>query len=169
MMPGAVFMAVYWVLMVRWLAALGEKRVWFLYTITILGIVSATGLVFYTVVLGYIGDDYRVIRRTGVSLYFGLGYLAQLMVTGRLYYLRGAFPPWIFNLKLLVCAGILVWGLLNIFLSAFYENFDDVQDLIEWNIAILNNAYYLLTCFLWRTTVFTADFKVTHASKDQFT
>lgn len=156
MIPGAVFMAVYWVLMVRWLAALGEKRVWFLYTITILGIVSAIGLVFYTVVLGYIGDDYRVIRRTGVSLYFGLGYLAQLMVTGRLYYLREVFPPWIFNLKLLVCAGMLVWGLLNIFLSAFYENFDDVQDLIEWNIAILNNAYYLLTCFLWRATV---DFK----------
>lgn len=55
------------------------------------------------------------------------------------------------------------------FFSAFYENFDDVQDLIEWNFAILNNAYYLLACFLWRTTVFTVDFKVTHESKDQFT
>lgn len=49
-----------------------------------------------------------------------------------------------------------------LFFSAFYENFDDVQNLIEWNFAILNNAYYLLTCFLWRTTAFTVDFKVTH-------
>ncbi len=161
MIPGAVCMAVYWVLMVTWLRAMGERREGVLYTVLALGLVSAVGLVFYNMVLGHIGEDFRLMRRIGITLYFGLGYLAQLVVISRLYYLREGFPGWIFNSKLTVCALILAWGLGNVALSAYSPHNDMLQNIIEWNVGILNNAYYVLTFFLWRTTAFSAAYNVT--------
>jgi len=165
MIPGAVFMAIYWMLMVRWLGAMGDKQIWISRIILSLGLISAVALIFYTVVLGHIGADYRLMRRLGVTIYFGLSYLAQLILTSRLYYFRDIIPGWIFNTKVLVCMGILVWGLLNIFLSAFYEKFDEIENIIEWNIAILNNVFYVLTWFLWRTTAFNIEYKTSPQHK----
>lgn len=156
MIPGAVFMAVYWKLATDWLRAMGDRGVGVQRLILILGITAAVGLIYYNMVLGHIGEYYRLQRRIGVILYFGLCSLAQILLTSRLYLLRYAFPHWIYCTKLALCALILVWGWLNILLSAFYAGFDGIEDIFEWNIAMLNVAYFLSTYFLWRSTRFHA-------------
>ena len=156
MIPGAVFMAIYWKLTVDWLRAMGDKREVVHNTILILGTLAALGLIYYNMVLGYIGEHYSLQRRIGITLYFSFGYLAQLILTSRLYYLRDGIPRWIFYTKLTVCALILVWGILNITLSTFYSRFEEIEDIFEWNIAILNNVYYFLSYFLWQATHFQA-------------
>ena len=155
-------MAIYWKLTVDWLRAMGDKREVVHNTIMILGMLAALGLIYYNIVLGHIGEHYRLQRRIGITLYFSFGYLAQLILTSRLYYLRDEIPKWIFYAKLAICALILVWGLLNSALSIFFSHFEEFEDIFEWNIAILNNAYYFLSYFLWRATHFRATFNVSY-------
>ena len=48
-----------------------------------LGVVSAFALAVYATFLGTEGDIYRFLRRYGVIVYFGFGYLAQLALMRR--------------------------------------------------------------------------------------
>ena len=70
--PCAVLHALVWVLAHRWLR--GGRRM------VVLGVGSAIALAVYATFLGTDGETYRFLRRYGVVVYFGFGYLAQLRI-----------------------------------------------------------------------------------------
>ena len=170
MMPVAVFMALYWVLNYHWLRVLGDKVRWPRIAILILGIVAAIFLISYTTVLGAIGEIYQTQRRIGVTVFFSFTFLAQLILTSRLWELKkkyaldslGQVP----ETQLLLCSTMLLLGLISIPLSIITPGADNI---IEWNFALLVNMHYLTSYFGWKNTAFDIHFAVnlTHHLNDR--
>ncbi len=113
-------------------------------TLALLGIVAAAALVLYVVFLGTEGPVYRLLRRYGVTLYFGFTYLAQLLMARRL--LRRVSPaaPHYARWMLGVCGLLLVIGVVSIPISNFVADKDRIENVIEWNFALLMQLNFLL-------------------------
>jgi len=158
MIPAAVLLAGFWIICRRWLIVLGDNNRVMAKSIAVLGILAAVFLVLYTVFLGSRGDFYYLMRRFGVTLYFGFSGLAQILLLARLQRLRakGAhqIPGRLLRLMLLVLLGLLIIGLASIPISNFIVDKHQPRNIVEWNFALLMSGYYLLVWRAWRLTGF---------------
>lgn len=113
--PCAVLHALAWLLALRWLRG-GVPM-------AVLGVVSASALAVYAAFLGTDGEAYRFLRRYGVVVYFGFGYLAQLALMRRAAR-DAALPLKVLRLMVGLCALMLVLGLANVLTGAFVADPD---------------------------------------------
>jgi hypothetical protein len=164
MLPVAGLTIVYWKLCYDWLAALGDSasrpRAMMLW----LGLISSLALILYTTYLGSDGEGYRFMRRFGTVIYFGFTYLAQVLLAARIRSLapRHANLQDIARLKLVMCALILIGGLLLAATANLFEDDDAIQNIAEWNVATMMTFYPFLTWLLWRRSNFEVRFSVGH-------
>lgn len=114
--------------------------------VAICGLIGACALVLYLVFLGTEGPVYRLLRRYGVSIYFGCIFLGQLLLARRLrLQLPGhGAPRWMIG----IAAVLLAIGLASIPISNFVAHKDQIENVIEWNFALLLHLNYLPA---WRT------------------
>jgi len=150
MIPGAVLMGFYWWLNYQWLLLQGDKAQRQRRLILILGLIASAGLILYCVVLGSIGDIYRTQRRIGVVLYFGLTFLAQLLMTYRLSKLAQPALRSAYLCQLTICCGMWGLGIIHLVLEIVAPDLDAIDDIIEWNFALLVMAYYAGSSWVWR-------------------
>ena len=114
-----------------------------------LGTAAAVLLIVYTALLGIGGDVQRQLRHAAVILSFALTYLAQLQIT-RAALAAGAglySRPARWFLLVLSLAALAV-GIGNVLAQAWYPGFHRVDNAIEWNLALLLNAYFLVTALV---------------------
>lgn len=154
MMPLSVLLVIYWIFQVRWLARYCGKSVQ-LDVILWLGVVSALALIVYVNFLGSAGDIYHFMRRFGVTFYFGLAMLAQLLSMRLLYRHRAALTTPLQSLLLwqLLCVGAQwSWGLVSLAFTLTEPSFkDQANNIIEWNFALAMTAFYALSALIWRS------------------
>jgi len=81
MIPAAMVLMAYWLLNARWLKTLGSQHRGWLAALIGLGVLASVGLIFYSLMLGAIGPEYRQQRHTGVLAFFGFTFFAQLLIT----------------------------------------------------------------------------------------
>ncbi len=110
--------------------------------VTAVGTGGAVFLVLYTAFLGSEGDIYFLLRRFGTILYFGLTLVAQLMALRRL---EGFASRWLTRTKKACCLGMLFFGGASIPVMNYMDNKDAFQDIIEWDLSLLMQMYFLLT------------------------
>lgn len=154
-LPLSIFLLIYWVLNYHWLLVLGDKKRWPAVFILCLGVISSICLILYTTVLGSIGDIFQLQRRIGATIYFSFTFLAQLIITSRLWDLKkqkivatlGIVP----EIQLLLCSTMFVVGLISIPLSVLAP---DADNIIEWNFALLLYANFLPSYAGWKSTQF---------------
>ncbi|TDJ45981.1 MAG: hypothetical protein E2O52_05685 [Gammaproteobacteria bacterium] len=158
MLPAAMLLAGFWILCRRWLIELGDDNGAMVRCITVLGVLAAAFLSLYTVFLGSSGDFYNLMRRFGVTLYFGFSGLAQIMLLARLRRLRAAgaaqIPNPLLRLMLLLLLALLIVGLASIPISNFIVDKHRPRNIVEWNFALLMIGYYVLIWRAWRATGF---------------
>lgn len=106
------------------------------------GAAGALALLMYIVFLGTEGPTYRLLRRYGVSLYFGFVLLGQLLLARRLAQDRTSRPE--AQLMLAVCALLLALGLAGITVTNFVADKDLIENVIEWNFALIMQLNFLL-------------------------
>jgi len=106
---------------------------------------GAAFLVLYTAFLGSEGDIYFLLRRFGTILYFGLTLVAQLMALRRL---EGFAPRWLARAKKAGCLAMLLLGGASIPVMNYMDNKDAFQNIIEWDLSLLMQMYFLLTA-IW--------------------
>jgi len=154
MIPAAVIMMFYWLLCAAWLRTLGcQSRIW-LRVITVFGVVASLGLIFYSLVLGWIGEVYRLQRHTGVSAFFGFSFFAQLVITWLLEKLPKD-PHLQRTLYLLRIATVVIFALgiasvlIGFISPQLYKRTDDA---IAWNFTLLLCVHVMLIAELWRKT-----------------
>lgn len=115
-----------------------------------LGVLAALALAVYAVALGSDGALYRWMRRFGIILYFGGTYLAQLVFAHRLSQLGpGAAATGMHAISV----ALLVMGLLSTVISnavADPQFKDTMENLLEWQLALLMTAWFLLQARVWR-------------------
>ena len=160
--PSAILMMVYWVLVQAWLKTLTDRMVIARRVMLGFGLVASLGLIIYATVLGEIGSGYTLQRRIGVRLFYGLTVLAQLLMAIQIRAIAHADP----GQKLLVPARMLLSisgltfliGLVSLVLWATYAKFDDIEQAFAWWLSLLVFLHPMIIFFVWRESGFEARF-----------
>ena len=156
MLPVAAFWIVYWVLCGHWLRSCGEASGRWRRATVAAGLIGAIFLVLYTTFLGSEGEFYRAMRRYGTVVFFGCTYLAQLLLA---YRLQGALGETrLVRVKVYLCLGVLIEGLMLGTLTNFVEDDDWIENLTEWHVASAITFYPFLTWLMWRRAGWTIRF-----------
>jgi hypothetical protein len=158
MLPIAALIIIYWKLCAVWLRALGAAGPVRAGTLFVIGAIGGLFLILYVTFLGSEGEFYNLMRRYGVTVFFGFSFLAQLMLAERVVTQATvlALPRlyWIGWSKLAICILMLAIGLASIPVMNFVADKDRIQNVMEWNFGLLLLGNFALTWFLWRATRF---------------
>ena len=117
-----------------------------------LGVVSAFALAVYATFLGTEGDIYRFLRRYGVIVYFGFGYLAQLALMRRASASK-ALPPRLIVAMSWISIAMLMLGVANVaagHLAADPAMKDRWENIFEWWLGLLMVGWYAVLAMGWR-------------------
>lgn len=147
MLPVAVLLWLYWrgawnrlCRTTGWTA----PRPWFMQ----LGLPATVFLMVYTIALGISGDVFQLTRRIGITGYFGLTFLSQLMFTRELVRLGlGGRPR---HGLTAICLVILLTALVSFYLDLRLENYADYEDSFEWSVTLMLQMFFLLSWWVWR-------------------
>lgn len=142
--PCAVLHALVWLLAQRWL-----RGGW---TMAVLGIVSAVALAVYAAFLGTEGETYRFLRRYGVVVYFGFGYLAQLALMRRAARLQ-ALPTEVIAWMSWIAVAMLALGVANVVAGTLVtdpEAKDRWENIFEWWLGLLMVGWYAVLACGWK-------------------
>lgn len=157
MLPQSVILLFVWYFATRWLSTIGPSKIT-TFLILFWGVVGAVALVLYVTFLGTKAPFYEFMRRFGIYLYFLGTALAQLFLALAL--LRHAKVLEVPSLRrwamwlLTFCGLPFVLGIVNLILKAIIEDPDVIENIIEWNAALLMQAYFVVLYFVWRNTGF---------------
>lgn len=151
LVPSAVLLVLYWRLVYVWLRSISGSVPASVRILPYLGLFAGTFLLIYANVVGSIGDVYALQRRIGVTVFFASNIIAQFLFTRQLLVLKsqGRIPPQqrVPDFKLWVCGLILAFGLL--ILPKYLLGWD-TDNIVEWNVALLSQVFFLSTYILWR-------------------
>jgi hypothetical protein len=142
--PCAVLHALVWLLAQRWL-----RGGW---AMAVLGIVSAVALAVYATFLGTEGETYRFLRRYGVVVYFGFGYLAQLALMRRAARLH-ALPTEVIAWMSWIAVAMLALGVANVVAGTLVtdpEEKDRWENIFEWWLGLLMVGWYAVLACGWK-------------------
>ncbi len=162
--PTAIFMMVYWRLSCEWLRTLGSHMTNRNRVMLYLGLAASIGLILYATVLGSVGQEFRVQRRIGVTIFYICTFVAQFLMTGQLAALvksqPSVIPVRIFRLLAWICVAVSLAGLTSLSLWAFYDGHNRVDDAFEWVLTLLLQLHIFVTYFAWRDSGFRASFTI---------
>lgn len=149
-LPCASLIAIHWWLAGRWLALHGSGAGrW--RAVVAAGLVAAIALAVYATFLGSEGEIYRFLRRNGVIVFFGAGYLAQVLFLYRLG-LPDRIGRRILPAMRLICVAMLALGVVHVAALAAIGG-SDLQDrlenALEWHLGVLLVGWFLLQAWLW--------------------
>ena len=151
-LPCATLHLLNWWLARAWLREPGSGRDPAGAVLLMLGASSALALAIYAAFLGTEGEMYRFLRRYGVVVYFGCGYLAQLVFM-RLAKRRGKLTAGIARAMLVVCVAMLGLGLANVATGLALADpalRDRWENVFEWQLGLLMVAWFVLLAMLWK-------------------
>ncbi|GIX32676.1 MAG: hypothetical protein KatS3mg125_0632 [Lysobacterales bacterium] len=148
MLPCALLQALFWWSAAAWVHGQTAKRAGAL-AIAALGSGSALALAVYATFLGTEGEAYEWMRRYGINFYFGLGFIAQLLLIRQLPALgaAGLSPPAV-GLSL----GMLALGLGNLIARYTVSDRalrDAIENALEWNLGVLLTGWFLLAAWAY--------------------
>ncbi|GGD53559.1 hypothetical protein [Pseudoxanthomonas indica] len=147
--PCAALHVVVWWLAARWFAAPSSRVVT---TMRWLGTVSACALAVYAFFLGTQGEVYGFLRRYGVTVYFGFGFLAQLLLL-RVAARRHAIGVTLRRWMAVICVWMLLLGVANVIAGlALVDEVlrDRVENALEWQLGLLLVGWFALLALAWK-------------------
>lgn len=154
----ALCVAVSFWLSARWLALLGDAPSRTQRLLPHLAWLMALCIVTYVAALGEAGQAARLLRKTGVTLGFGLTFLAEILLLARMAALQRAgnvpWPPSRYRLLFALVALTLALGVISVLLSAFHAGYSRMDDAFEWVFALLLNGGLLVLGLAWRDSGF---------------
>lgn len=142
--PCAVLHALAWWLARHWLRG-GRAMV-------VLGVMSAIALAVYATFLGTEGEAYRFLRRYGVVVYFGFGYLAQLALMRRAAATK-ALPAGIIVAMSWISIAMLGLGVANVVAGVVVDDpsaKDRWENVFEWWLGLLMVGWHAVLAYGWK-------------------
>lgn len=155
-LPCALLHLLNWWLASRWMRHPAKPRDGEAAALLVLGATSAAALAIYAAFLGSPGETYQFLRRYGITLYFGCGFLAQLLFL-RLAARESKLPVRLGTAMRLVCAGMLLLGVGNVVAAALLADEaarDGVENALEWQLGMLLLVWFVLQALLWKRARF---------------
>lgn len=146
MMPATLLFVIYWLISWTWLGRIDTSRQ--RHAILAIGVAGALAMILYVDYLGTQGEMYRVLRKYGTILFFGLTFLAQLMELGRMVR-KNVGPTWAVKGKRIISYALVLGGLAFIPVQNAWD-IDPIENIIEWNFSVLMMVHFMLTAAIWR-------------------
>lgn len=154
-MPCASLLVFFWWLQRTWLDELlpsaHRKHLWIFAS----GAIGALFLLLYANFLGSNGEIYNLLRRFGVTLYFSLTAMAQLISLHTLTRKDIALPPAARRLvqwQLILVSLQWVIGIGNVIakLLAPEDARNQIENVVEWHFALYMTLFFGLSALLWQ-------------------
>ncbi|MEM6574656.1 MAG: hypothetical protein AAF736_10320 [Pseudomonadota bacterium] len=166
MIANAVLTMLFWTLAAVWLRLLSVPTSLRLRAMTWLGIGGSLFLIVYVVYLGTSGEGYRLMRRYGINCYFGLSYLAQLILAG---YVSRHGESWglsrrLSRAMLTSCVLLLLMGLASVPAKEWALDRKALSNILEWNLSLLLVGFYGLCQLAFRKTALRVDVRISPVS-----
>lgn len=146
--PCALLHGATWWLARHWLRERGNAATLWMQA---LGLFSASALAIYATFLGTEGEVYGFLRRYGVTVYFGFGFLAQLLLMRRARALGRLSPALLAGMAAL-CVAMLGLGVGNVIAGALVADDvmrDRIENALEWQLGLLLVGWHLLLARGW--------------------
>lgn len=160
MMPTAALLVLFWYLQSIWLKQITAKTHG---SIFILGSIGALFLILYVNFLGTEGEFYQFMRRYGITFYFALTVLAQMLSIRSLQKVKNSLHRRTRQfLKAQFILMILYWclGIANVIIKATGVSWaDQAENIIEWHFALYMSLYFGLTAMMWKRSRFSWRFR----------
>jgi len=150
----------FWIYVRHWLDQLYGHKTKIARVILWLGIVGAIFFIVYIDFLGTTGEVNRFMRQYGILLYFICTPLAQILLLRQHYHIFTSFQKDTGKLRILQYQFILILlmmviGIIHGTFEMTYSKTYESENIVEWNLALLMQLYFLGIFFLWK------DFKYT--------
>ncbi len=155
---GALLMA-YWWLAAHWLSTLGPPGADGAATVLVVGLIGCVCLGVYVVLLGSQGAAYEFMRRFGVYVFFLFTVIAQWRLASA-YRHTSATLATISRWQRGLAIGMVLCGAANLILKEIVADPDSLENIIEWNFAVVMFANLGLLALAWRATGFRLSFQV---------
>lgn len=160
-MPIAAFLMFFWYLQSNWLNQMTQKPH---PVVFILGTIGAVFLVLYADFLGTEGDFYEFMRRYGITFYFAMTILAQMLSIRSLQKVKGTLDRKIkryLSIQFVLIAIYWVLGIANVVIKAIGVSWaDQSENIIEWHFALYMSFFFGLTAMMWKRSGFDFKFKI---------
>jgi len=157
----SVILVCYWLCNIAWLRALSRRAgpggpVGTGMAVT--GTVGAIALIVYVTFLGTQAPIYEFMRRIGIYFYFAGSDIALILLARHTILASrspglGALEP-LGRTQMALALAPFALGVLNLVLKATLADPDQVENVIEWFVALLMHLGFLLTYLAWRNTGF---------------
>lgn len=161
MMPIAAFLMIFWYLQINWLKQMTHKPH---PVVFILGTIGAIFLVLYADFLGTEGDFYEFMRRYGITFYFAMTILAQMLSIRSLQNVKGILDRKIkryLSIQFVLIAIYWVLGIANVVIKATGVSWvDQSENIIEWHFALYMSFFFGLTAMMWKRSGFEFQFRI---------
>jgi hypothetical protein len=164
MIPTAIFMLAYWLILRVWLKQISNGRIG-TRLITGLGVIASCALIIYTVTLGAVGEPYALARRIGVIFYFAFSSFGHLLLLRKLQLvdckalcIEGEQKALVY-----ICAALVISGILSAIAGFYWEGWDNWENAYEWWFSLFMISLFYLVARMWNTTGFQITF---HLARD---
>jgi len=155
MIAYAILLIWFWIYVRQWLDQLYGQTTNIARVILWLGVVGALFLIVYIDFLGTIGEVNRFMRRYGILLYFVCTPIAQILLLRQHYHIlpslqKGTIKPRVLQYQLIIIILILAIGIVSGVMDVTNTKTNESENIVEWNIALLMQLYFLGMVFLWK-------------------
>lgn len=155
MIAYGVLLIGFWIYVRQWLEQLYGHTTHMARFIFWLGVVGALFLIVYIDFLGTTGEVNRFMRRYGILIYFLCTPIAQILLLRQHYHIlpsmqEGVIKPWILQYQLIIIILILATGIVSGAMDITHMKTNGSENIVEWNIALLMQLYFLGMVFLWK-------------------
>lgn len=153
MIAYGVLLIWFWIYAKQWLDMLYGHTTKISRAILWLGVVGAISLIVYVDFLGTTGEVNRFMRRYGILIYFIFTPLAQILLLRQHYNILESLKDGairILHYQFIVVVLILVIGIVSGVEDITYSKTYESENIVEWNIALLMQLYFLGMAFIWK-------------------
>jgi len=155
MIAYGVLLIVFWIYVREWLDQLYGNTTKVARIILWLGVIGAIFFIVYIDFLGTTGEVNRFMRRYGILIYFVCTPIAQILLFREHYHIfhslhKGTVSSRVLQYQLIIIVLMLVIGIIRGVLDNMYIKTYESENIVEWNIALLMQLYFLGIFFLWK-------------------
>ena len=151
----AILLIWFWIYVRQWLHQLYGHTTNIARFIIWLGVIGALFLIVYIDFLGTTGEVNRFMRRYGILIYFLCTPIAQILLLRQHYIIlpslrENVINPRVLQYQFIVVVLMLIIGIVSGVLDVTYAKTNESENIVEWNIALLMQLYFLGIVFIWK-------------------
>ncbi len=159
MLPTALILALFWHRCATFLELVGQSGLR-LIILRVLGFTAALSLIIYAVTLGFEGDVYRQLRRSGINGFALSTFLAQLLLVFSYRRMHVAATDKLWRWLVLLCVALPLLGIAAEVAKWAGVPRHAANNTVAWNAFVVASAYYAVVARIWWHHGFVGRFEI---------